>query len=75
MAQLVKNLPASAGDVRDVGSILGSGGAPGKGNGNCLQYGQKSLDPWVTKIPRERKWQLTIVFLPVESCEQSSLAG
>ena len=32
-----KNLPASARDVRDVGSIPGSGRSPGDGNGNPLQ--------------------------------------
>ena len=35
---MVKNLPANAGDVRDVGSILGSGRFPGGGHGNPLQY-------------------------------------
>ena len=35
---LVKNLPANAGDIRDVGSIPGSGRSPGEGNGNPLQY-------------------------------------
>ena len=34
----VKNLPASPGDVRDAGSILGSGRSPGGGHGNPLQY-------------------------------------
>ena len=34
----VKNLPANAGDVRDVGSIPGLGRSPGEGNGNPLQY-------------------------------------
>ena len=34
----VKNLPVSAGDLRDVGSIPGSGRSPGEGNGNLLQY-------------------------------------
>ena len=34
----VKNLPASAGDVRDAGSIPGSGRSPGGGHGNPLQY-------------------------------------
>ena len=38
MAQLVKNLPAIAGDTRDSGSIPGSGRSPGEGNGNLLQY-------------------------------------
>ena len=31
-------LPASAGDRRDTGSILGLGGSPGGGHGNPLQY-------------------------------------
>ena len=35
---VVKNLPISAGDARDVGSIPGSGRYPGEGNGNPLQY-------------------------------------
>jgi len=35
---VVKNLPASAGDTRDVGSIPGSGRSPEVGNGNLLQY-------------------------------------
>ena len=35
---MVKNLPANAGDVREVGSILGSGRSPGGGHGNPLQY-------------------------------------
>ena len=34
----VKNQPANAGDVRNADSIPGSGGSPGKGNGNPLQY-------------------------------------
>ena len=36
-AAVVKNLPASTGDVRDVGSISGSGRSPGGGHGNPLQ--------------------------------------
>ena len=35
---MVKNPPANAGDVRDAGSIPGSGRSPGEGNGNPLQY-------------------------------------
>ena len=34
----VKNMPASAGEVRVLGSILGSGTSPGGGHGNPLQY-------------------------------------
>ena len=35
---MVKNLPANAGDTRDVGSIPGLGRSPGEGNGNPLLY-------------------------------------
>ena len=38
VALAVKNLPANAGDIRDVGSILGLGRSLGGGNGNPLQY-------------------------------------
>ena len=37
VALVVKNLPANAGDVRDSGSIPGSGRSRGE-NGNPLQY-------------------------------------
>ena len=37
MAVVVKNPPASAGDVRDLGLIPGLGRSPGEGNGNPLQ--------------------------------------
>ena len=35
---VLKNLPANAGDRRDVGLIPGSRRYPGKGHGNPLQY-------------------------------------
>ena len=35
---MVKNLPASAGDIIDTGLIPGSGRSPGEGRGNPLQY-------------------------------------
>ena len=43
---MVKNLPASAGNARDVGSIAGSGRSPGVENGNLLQYSclENSMD-------------------------------
>ena len=53
---VVKNLPAIAGDTRDLGSISGLERSPGGGHGNPLQYsylenphGQRSLagyNPW-----------------------------
>ena len=38
VALAVKDLPVNAGDVRNVGSIPGSGRSLGEGNGNPLQY-------------------------------------
>ena len=35
---MVKNLPANAGDTRDMGLIPGLGRSPGEGNGKSLQY-------------------------------------
>ena len=35
---MVKNLPASAGDARGVGSIPRSGRFPGEGSANSLQF-------------------------------------
>ena len=35
---VVKNPPAKVGDIRDTGSIPGSGRFPKEGNGNPLQY-------------------------------------
>ena len=56
VALVVNNLPANAGGIRDMGSILGWGRSPGGGHGNPLQcscletpHGQKSLvgySPW-----------------------------
>ena len=45
MVQVVKNLPADAGDARDSGSIPGSGRSPGVENGNLLQYSCWKI-PW-----------------------------
>ena len=46
MSLVVKNLSASEGDTREVGSIPGWGSSPGIGNGNILQYSylENSMD-------------------------------
>ena len=46
MALVVKNLPASAGDGRDVGLIPGRGRSPGVEHSNPLQYSclENSMD-------------------------------
>ena len=51
---MVKNLSAKAGDVRDAGSIPGSGGSPGRRHGNTLQYSclENSMD--------RGAWQATV---------------
>ena len=51
---MIKNPPANAGDVRDPGSISGSGISPGEGNGNPLQYS-------CLENPTDRgAWQATV---------------
>ena len=58
---MVKNSPANAGDVRDVGLILGWGRSPGRGNGNPLQYSclQNPMDrgAWQATVYRVTKGQ------------------
>ena len=43
---MLKNLPANAGDARDMDSIPGLGRSPGVGNGTSLQYSclENSMD-------------------------------
>ena len=50
----VKNLPANAGDVRDVGSIPRLGKSPGGENGNPLQY------PCLENPMERGAWQDTV---------------
>ena len=58
VALVVNNLPANAGDVKDLGSIPGLGRSFGEGHGNSLRYSclenprQRSLagySPWGRK--------------------------
>ena len=54
VALVVKNPSANTGDMRDVGSIPGSGKSHGEGHGNPLQY--SCLDN-----PMDRgAWQATV---------------
>ena len=63
VALLVKNSFASAGDIRDVGWIPGSGASPGGGHGNPLQYSclENPLDrgSWQATVHRVTKSQTT----------------
>ena len=59
MALVVKNVPVNAGDVRDTGSIPGSGWSSGEGHGNPLQYSclENPVDrgAWWATVHRFRK--------------------
>ena len=52
---MVKNLPANAEDIRDAGSIPGSGRTPGGGHSNPLYYSclENSMD--------RRAWRATVL--------------
>ena len=51
---VVKNLPARAGDLRDMGSVLELGRSSGEGHGNPLQYS-------CLEDPTDREaWQATV---------------
>ena len=51
---MVKNMPGNAGDMRDVGSIPGSGRSPEGGYDNMLQYS-------CLENPMDRgAWQATV---------------
>ena len=55
MTLVVKNPPANAGDIRDAGSIPGSGRSSGAGHGNPLQLffpGEITMDrgAWQTTV-------------------------
>ena len=55
---MVKNLPASAGDRRDMGSIPGLGRSLGGGHGNQLQHS-------CLENPMDRRaWQSTVHGVP-----------
>ena len=59
VALVLKNLLANAGDIRDVGSILGSGRSPGEGHGSPFQYSclenPKDRGAWWATVHRVTK--------------------
>ena len=61
---MVKNLPANAGDVRDIVSILGLGRYPGEGNGSPLQYSclenHVNRGDWWATVHRVAKSQICL---------------
>ena len=51
---VVKNLPANAGDIRDMGLIPRLGRSPGGGHGSPLQYS------WLENPMDRGAWQATV---------------
>ena len=72
MALVVKNLPANAGDVRDTGSISGSGRSPGGGHSNPLQYSrlENPMDrgAWRATVCRITKSRTRLKWLSTHAC-------
>ena len=60
---VVKNMPAKAGDIGDMGSITGWGRSPIGGNGNPLQYSclKNPMDKgaWWTTVQRLTELDMT----------------
>ena len=57
VALVVKNLPANAGDIREVGLIPGLGRSPGGGHGNPIQYSCPE------NLMDRGAWQATVLWL------------
>ena len=59
---VVKNPPDNSGDIRDMGSIAGSGSSPGGGNGKPLQYScmgnPMNRGPWQATVHGVTKSQI-----------------
>ena len=71
LALMVKNRPANAGDVRDMGSIPGSGRSPGGGHSHPLQYSclQSPMDrgAWQAQVHRVWKSQTWLKWLSMHA--------
>ena len=61
MALVVKNLPANAGDIRDVGSIFGLGRSPWR----------RAWQPNPVCLPRESQGQRSLMGNSTQSCKES----
>ena len=72
---MVKNLPANAVHVTDIGSILGLGRSPGRGHGvplqnSCLEY-PMDRGVWQATIHRVAQSQTQLKQLSIHTCKQS----
>ena len=78
MVLVVKNLPANAGDTRDLGLIPGSGRSPGGGHGKALQYSclesPMDIGDWQATVPRVTKSQTRLKGFRSHRCVQNTLS-
>ena len=66
---MVKNPPANAGNIRDPGSIPGSGGSPEEGHGNPLQY-------FYLENPMDRgAWRATVHGVTMDQIQLKQLSS
>ena len=73
---VVKNLPGSAGNRRDTGSIPGSGRSPGVGNGTPLQFSclENPMDrgAWWAMVHEVAKSQARLKQFSTQASNQNS---
>ena len=76
---VVKNLPANAGNVRDLGSVPGWGKSPGEGTGNPLQYpcleNPMDREVWQATVHRVTKSQTPLKRVSMHACMPFLLLG
>ena len=75
VALVIKNPPANAGDIRDVGLIPGSGRSPGGGHGNpphyfCLEN-PMDTGAWQATVHRVAKSWTGLKRLSMHACTQT----
>ena len=74
---VLKNPPASAGDIKDMGVILGLGRSLGGGHGNPLQYSclENPMDrgAWWATIHRVTKSQTQLKWLSTHACTRADV--
>ena len=70
---MVRNLPANAGDLRDVVSIRGSGRYPGAEHGNPLQYSRlenpMDREAWPATVHGVTKSRTRLKRLSTHTCD------
>ena len=72
VALVVKNLPASTGDIRDTSSVPGLGRSPGGGHNNPLQYSclENPMDrrAWLAKVHATTKSRTQLNWFSMHTC-------